>query len=73
MFYFLNEAELIICDGRKLVSKPEWARDTPRLKQRSVIDNFIVRMELSWTYQTSKRKCVIRIWCLIFIISWLRE
>ena len=35
---FLNEVELVKCNGRKLVSEPEWTRVRPRLGQRSVID-----------------------------------
>ena len=34
---FLNEVELVICNGRKLVSEPEWTRARPSLKQKSVI------------------------------------
>ena len=35
---FLNEIELMICNGRKLVSKPERTRIRPSLKQKSIID-----------------------------------
>ena len=34
---FLNEVELMICNGRTLVSEPEWAR-VPNLKQKLTID-----------------------------------
>ena len=34
---FLNEVELMICNGRKLVSEPEWTRIRPSLKQKSII------------------------------------
>ena len=30
---FLTEVELMICNGRKLVSEPEWTRIRPSLKQ----------------------------------------
>ena len=30
---FLNGVELIICNGRKLVSEPEWTRVRPSLKK----------------------------------------
>ena len=35
---FFNEVELMICNGRKLVSEPEWTRVRPSLKQKSIID-----------------------------------
>ena len=31
----LNEVELMICNGRKLVTAPEWTRITPSLKNKS--------------------------------------
>ena len=34
---FLNEVELVICNGRKFVSEPEWTRVRPSLQQKSVI------------------------------------
>ena len=37
---FLNEVEFVICNGRRLVSEPEWTRVRPSLGQRSVIDIF---------------------------------
>ena len=37
---FLNEVELMICNGRKLVSEPEWTRVRPSLKQKSIIDHY---------------------------------
>ena len=30
---FLNEVKVMICNGRKLVSEPEWTRVRPSLKQ----------------------------------------
>ena len=38
MISFLNEVELVICNGRQLVSEPEWTRVRSSLKQRLVID-----------------------------------
>ena len=45
---FLNEVELMICNGRKLVTEPEWTRVRPSLKQKSIIDYVIT---------ASVRKC----------------
>ena len=41
---FLNEVELMTCNGRKLVSEPEWTRVSPSLKQKSVIDYIITQV-----------------------------
>ena len=38
---FLNEVELVVCNGRKLVVEPEWTRVRPSLKQKSIIDYVI--------------------------------
>ena len=38
---FLNEVELVVCNGRKLVVEPEWTRVRPSLKQKSITD-FII-------------------------------
>ena len=38
---FLNEVELVICNGRQLVTEPEWTRVRSSLKKRSVIDYII--------------------------------
>ena len=35
---FLNEVELVACNGRKLVTEPEWTRVRPSLNQKSIID-----------------------------------
>ena len=35
----LNEVELVICNGRQLVSEPEWTSVRPSLNQKSVIDS----------------------------------
>ena len=43
---FLNEVELMICNGRKLVSEPEWSRVRPSLKQKSIIDYIITDGQL---------------------------
>ena len=34
---FLNELELVICNGRRCVSEPEWTRVRPSLDQKSVL------------------------------------
>ena len=34
----LNEVELVVCSGRKLVVEPEWTRVRPSLKQKSIRD-----------------------------------
>ena len=39
---FLNEVELVACNGRKLVVEPEWTRVRPSLKQKSIIDYIII-------------------------------
>ena len=44
---FLNEeVKLMICNGRKLVSEPEWTRLKPSLKQKSIIDFIITDAQL---------------------------
>ena len=43
---FLNEVELVVCNGRNLVSEPEWTRVRPSLNQRSVIDYVITDVQL---------------------------
>ena len=43
---FLNEVELMICNGRKLVSEPEWTKVRPSLKQKSIIDYIITDAQL---------------------------
>ena len=43
---FLNEVKLMICNGRKLVSGPEWTRVKPSLKQKSIIDFIITDAQL---------------------------
>ena len=35
---FLNEVDLVVCNGRKLVIEPEWTRVRPSLKQKLIID-----------------------------------
>ena len=46
MLSFLNEVELMICNGRKLVSEPEWTRFRPSLKQKYIIDYIITHVQL---------------------------
>ena len=36
----------MICNGRKLVSEPEWTRVRHSLKQKSIIDNIITDAKL---------------------------
>ena len=43
---FLNEAELVICNGRKLVAEPEWTRVRPSLEQKSVMDYIVTGVKL---------------------------
>ena len=43
---FLNEVKLMICNGRKLVSEPEWTRIRPSLKQKSIIDYIVTDAQL---------------------------
>ena len=43
---FLNEVELVVCNGRKLVVEPEWTRVRPSLKQKSIIDYVITDAQL---------------------------
>ena len=43
---FLNEVELVICNGRKLVSEPKWTRVRPSLQQKSVIDYIVTDVQL---------------------------
>ena len=38
MISFLNEVELVVCNGRKLVVEPEWTRVRPSLKHKSIVD-----------------------------------
>ena len=44
---FLNEVELMICNGRKLA---EWTRIRPSLKQKPIIDYIITAAQL-WKCQ----------------------
>ena len=43
---FLNEVELVICNGRKLVSEPKWTRGRPSVQQKSVIDYIVTDVQL---------------------------
>ena len=43
---FLNEVELMICNGRKLATEHEWTRIRPSLKQKSIIDYIITDAQL---------------------------
>ena len=46
MISFLNEVELVVCNGRKLVVEPEWTIVRPSLKQKSIIDYVITDAQL---------------------------
>ena len=37
---------MVICNGRRLVSEPEWTRVRPSLGQRSVIDYVVTDIQL---------------------------
>ena len=43
---FLNEVELVACNGRKLVTEPEWTRVRPSLNQKSIIDYIVTDAQL---------------------------
>ena len=43
---FLNEVELVVCNGRQLVLEPEWTRVRPSLNQKSVIDFIVANVQL---------------------------
>ena len=42
----LHEVELVACNGRRLVSEPEWTRVRPSLDQKSVIDYILMDEQL---------------------------
>ena len=46
LLFFLNEVELMICNGRKLVCEPEWTIVRPSLKQKSTIGYIITDSQL---------------------------
>ena len=43
---FLNEVEMVVCNGRKFMLEPEWTRVRPSLKQKSIIDYIITDPQL---------------------------
>ena len=43
---FLDEVELVICNGRQLVLEPEWTRVRPGLDQKSVRDFIVMNVQL---------------------------
>ena len=43
---FLNEVEMVVCNGRKFLLEPEWTRVRPSLKQKSIIDYIITDPQL---------------------------
>ena len=44
--FLLCEVELVACNGRQLVSEPEWTRVRPSLDQKSVIDYILMDEQL---------------------------
>ena len=46
LLFFMNEVELMFCNGRKFVSEPELTRFRPNLKQKSIIDYIITDPQL---------------------------
>ena len=43
---FLREVEFVACNGRQLVSEPEWTRVRPSLDQKSVMDYILMDEQL---------------------------
>ena len=43
MLSFLNEVELMVCNGKELVFEPQWTKVGPKLKQKSIIDYTMYR------------------------------
>ena len=46
LVYFLNEVELVACNGRKLVTESEWTRVRPSVNQKSIIDYIVTDTKL---------------------------
>ena len=42
---FLNEVEMVVCNGRKFILEPEWTRVRPSLRQKPIVDYIV--MDLS--------------------------
>ena len=43
---FLNEVEMVVCNGRKFMLEPEWTTVRPSLKQKSIIEYIITDPQL---------------------------
>ena len=43
---FLNDVEMVVCNGRKFMLEPEWTGVRPSLKQKSIIDYIITDPQL---------------------------
>ena len=43
---FLNEVELVVCNGREFTVEPQWTRARPSLKQKSIIDYIVTDSNL---------------------------
>ena len=43
---FLNEVELVVCNGRWFTVEPQWTRARPSLEQRSIIDYIVTDSNL---------------------------
>ena len=67
---FLNEVELVACNGRMFVSEPEWTRVRPSLKQKSIIDYIITDTEMM---AASGNVCVVNtdIGCSDHFLVWM--
>ncbi len=43
---FLNEVELVVCNGREFTVEPQWTRARPSLKQKSIIGYIVTDSNL---------------------------
>ena len=43
---FLNEVELVVCNGREFTVEQQWTRARPSLKQKSIIDYIVTDSNL---------------------------
>ena len=48
---FLNEVELVVCNGREFTVEPQWTRARPSLKQKSIIDYIVNLLQVSGSVQ----------------------
>ena len=67
---FLNEVELVVCNGRTFVCEPEWTRVRPSLNQKSIIDYIITDTQV---LAGSGKVCVVNtdIGCSDHFLVWL--